>query len=105
MDLITDQEFLEAVVAFLQGLPMPDLWQDDKWRVEMEAMQGVGVEGGGQEYSGGHHPAVLAEQVRPGRRAGRAGGRMQAHAEAQLAVEEGAKGGSCRQRRTHSRWP
>ncbi len=51
LDFGTDQEFIEAVIAYMNALPMADLWQDEAWRRRVDAMQGGGaaLAGGGEE--------------------------------------------------------
>ena len=39
LDFITDQKFLEAVYMYVMGLPMADVWQDDRWQADMQRMQ------------------------------------------------------------------
>lgn len=51
LDFGTDQEFIEAVIAYMNALPMADLWQDEAWRRRVDAMQGgsAALAGGGEE--------------------------------------------------------
>lgn len=46
LDFMTDQHFLEAVYVYVQTLPVAEVWQDARWRDEMEQMQVRVVDGG-----------------------------------------------------------
>ncbi|GIL71930.1 hypothetical protein Vretifemale_2372 [Volvox reticuliferus] len=40
MDFSADQEFIEGVIAYLNGLPLEDFYQDRQWQLKIDAMQG-----------------------------------------------------------------
>ncbi|EFJ52490.1 hypothetical protein VOLCADRAFT_102987 [Volvox carteri f. nagariensis] len=40
LDFSADQEFIEGVIAYLNGLPLEDFYQDKEWQLKIDAMQG-----------------------------------------------------------------
>ncbi|GLI64033.1 hypothetical protein VaNZ11_007171 [Volvox africanus] len=40
MDFSADQEFIEGVIAYLNGLPLEDFYQDRQWQLKIDVMQG-----------------------------------------------------------------
>ncbi|GLC63393.1 hypothetical protein PLESTF_000031500 [Pleodorina starrii] len=40
MDFSADQEFIEGLVAYLNGIPLEDFYQEEAWQAKIDAMQG-----------------------------------------------------------------
>ncbi|GIL45737.1 hypothetical protein Vafri_2896 [Volvox africanus] len=40
VDFSADQEFIEGVIAYLNGLPLEDFYQDRQWQLKIDVMQG-----------------------------------------------------------------
>ncbi|GFR40082.1 hypothetical protein Agub_g630, partial [Astrephomene gubernaculifera] len=49
LDFSADQEFIEGVIAYLHAMPLADLYQNEAWQKQIDAMQGGGTAGHAEE--------------------------------------------------------